>query len=234
MSALTEDQRRLITELLTQKPFECNHVFFFGVEADGLEPMDDKSRNLYGHYQTTLDALPGREVLEGWPGNIISGTPKHGMLKCYASYLFGDVLLVVSKDLKVDPDQQHLPSPFNKYFVDAICASISPIVGTAPSRKTEITEKELDEDKKSFAFTEFEAWRQCRDLWQKEYPGMWLAIKDGMPRAKGKTLEELDQQVLENGLKPPILYAPPEGEEKATQILSSAADQMAQAKKRRS
>ena len=155
------------------------------------------------------------------------------MLRFYASYRFENIILVVSKEGQVDSDQQHLPSPFNTYFINAICASISPIIGVALSHKDRVVEKEVGESEKSFAFTEFEAWRQCRDLWRQKYPGMWLAIKDGMPLVKGKTLKDLDQQVREKGLKPPVLYAPPEGEEKTTQILSTTADPISQTQKRR-
>ena len=46
MNTLTDEQRRLVTEVLTNEPFECSHVFFFVLKGDQVTPMNEESKFL--------------------------------------------------------------------------------------------------------------------------------------------------------------------------------------------
>jgi len=218
----SDEERRLVTELLNEKPFECHNVFFFRLEQEKPVPLDAESEKLYRRDHEIVDALPQCEPMEDWAGNIVEGSREGARAYFYASYRFDRVMLVVSKVVDVRPDQTSVDSPFNKYFVDAIAARIAPILGRpAPCRAVPARHK-LPEGTRTMPFNELAAWRQCKHLWRKRFGAdVWIAVKGTLPIARAKTVEELDKQVRALNADPPLLYAPPEGEEKVYDIVST-------------
>jgi len=217
----TDDERRRVTDLLQQKPFECNHVFFFSLQEERPVPLDSDSEKLYQRDHEIVDALPYCEALEGWAGNIVDGPREEARAYFYASYRFDDFMVVVSKVVGIPPGVARVESPFNKYFVDAIAASIAPVLGEMPSRLAALGGHNLPEGKRLIPFNELAAWRQCKDLWREKLGAdVWIAVKGTQPIATARTVEELDQKV--RGAEPPLFYAPPKGEETACDIISTS------------
>ena len=220
---LTDEQRRLVTELLREKPFECHRVFFFQLHP-GQQPvaLDSESERLYQRDQRIVDALPRCEALEDWAGNIVDGPREAARAYFYASYRFDPLMVVVSKVVEILPGQTRIESPFNTYFLDAIAASIAPLVGWTVSRFVVAGEHKLPEESRTTPFNELAAWRQCKRLWRERFgPNVWIAIKGTQPIATARTVEELDEKVRSLNLEPPLLYAPPEGEENVYDIIST-------------
>jgi len=221
MIVLTDEQRRLVTELLRQKPFECNHVFFFQLQQGTPTPLDTESEKLYRRDQKLVDTLPHCEALEDWAGNIVEGPREEARANFYASYRFDHLMVVVSKIVEVPPGQTRVDSPFDKYFVDAIGASIAPILGRLASSQADLAKRKLPEGKRTMPFNELTAWRQCKHLWREKFGAdVWIAIKGTLPIATARTVEDLEQKLRTLGVEPPLLYAPPEGEEKVYDIVS--------------
>ncbi len=208
---LTDKQRRLVTELLRERPFECQRVFFFDLSSKSPQPIDAESEVFYRRNRAIVDALPLCDVLQEWAGNIVEGARDDARAYFYASYRFDSLMVVVSKHVEVTGAR--VESPFDKYFVDAIAARIAPLVGPISAGTGNSESRKLPVGEKTTAFTELSAWRVCKNLWRQTYgPDVWIAVKDGQPVAFGKTAEDLDMQLRQKALPPPFLYVPPEHE----------------------
>ena len=218
---LTDDERFLITEILRQKPFESDHVFFFGLQGGKPLPLDDLSRRLYERDNEIVDALPDCEPLEDWAGNILNGPRDNARAYFYASYRFEEMMIVVSKIIAIPSGAEHVESPFNKYFVDAIAASIAPILGRIGAHQILPGGRKLPAGKRLIPFVELVAWRECKHLWRETFgPNVWIAVKGTQPVATANSVEELERKV--RSVEPPLLYVPPKGMEEECDVISAS------------
>lgn len=219
MKILTEQQQREVVNILTEKPFECDHAYFFHLEHDKVMPIGEASLKLYQGYKAILDALPA-ETVKGWPGNIVAGPRDANLARFYASYRFATTMLVLSKTVPVAAGERVM-SPFNKYFLDAVSASVSRAIGFQKGRIPAPPQQVLPQQE-PVEFKELIAWRECKDLWREKYgPGKWLAIKGGQPVAKAATLESLTSEVRRLGIVPPVLIVPPSDQETVSDAWAS-------------
>ncbi|MBM4035813.1 MAG: hypothetical protein FJ291_29080 [Planctomycetes bacterium] len=216
---LTERARQQVAEVLRQKPFECDRVFFFTMEGDHIEPADDESQRLRATYSAILDRLIDGAVLEHWPGNVARGATDEHFANFYASYRYGGLLIVVSKRVRVDPGQRQVESPFNEYYLHAVGACIAKLLDGSPQAER-AAPAQADSGKGVYVFEELDAWRQCKDLWHEHYPGKWLAVKGTILVAIADSYDALEDVVRQKGIPPPVLFVPPKGEEMVSRVLS--------------
>jgi hypothetical protein len=209
---LSHEDRRRIIEILTHKPFDCNEVcFFFLTDKNEVAPLDDEnSASFYVGHKNTVDTLLKEEEVPGWRGNVLREPRDEDRIDYYACYRFGPVAVVVSKEVEVAPDT-HAAAPFDKYFVDALFASVSPIIGKQVSLPHTGCPDTTDE----YVFVEFDSLEQCKALWRRKHPGKWLAIKDGQPVkdkgivVEGNSYDDLETKIKGLVIEPPILFMPP-------------------------
>lgn len=220
---ITDEQRRLVTGLLREEPFKCSRVFFFHLEDRRPVPLDEESQMLYKKERELVEALPYGQTLENWAGNMVEGPREEAWASFYASYRFDHVMVVVSKVVEIPNHRTQVETPFNKFFVDAIAASIAPVLGGSTAMGTMGTTNGAVEAKRTTPFNELAAWRECKPLWRKTFGAeVWIAIKGTQAIATAKTQEELDEKLRELKVEPPLLYAPPESEEKVYDIISNS------------
>lgn len=217
---LTEHQILSIRDTMASSPFDCDRVFFFDCTGNQAAPLDEESAEMQRKYGAILNELRQQPLCEyGRLGNIVTGPSDGAQARFFASYALGRILLVLRKTVPVAGAGQAVPSPFTMSYLAAVAASVLRIVGEVPAAPVSAVGKP---DAKVVTFEELKHWRECRVLWRRRYgPERWLAVKGSQVVADAASSAELDRQIADEQIPPPVLYVPPEGQEAGGEVCST-------------